>query len=88
MAIEINDEFIRHLEMLIEKKDDHAIIELLAEEHTADIAEIIDHNRQTLSNQGQGNGVAFGGSHIHHAGGIETVAFQRPLLDFNDRYGF
>jgi magnesium transporter len=42
MAIEINDEFIRHLEMLIEKKDDHAIIELLAEEHTADIAEIID----------------------------------------------
>ncbi len=42
MAIEINDEFIRHLEMLIEKEDDHAIIELLAEEHTADIAEIID----------------------------------------------
>ncbi len=42
MAIEINDEFIRHLEMLIEKKDDDAIIELLAEEHTADIAEIID----------------------------------------------
>jgi len=42
MAIEINDEFIRHLEMLIEKRDDHAIIELLAEEHTADLAEIID----------------------------------------------
>lgn len=42
MSIEINDEFIRHLEMLIEKKDDDAIIELLAEEHTADIAEIID----------------------------------------------
>jgi len=38
--------------------------------------------------QGQGNGVAFGGSHIYHAGGIETVAFQRPLLDFNDQYGF
>jgi len=42
MAIEINDEFIRHLELLIEKRDDKAIIELLAEEHTADLAEIID----------------------------------------------
>lgn len=42
MAFEINDEFIRHLEALIEKRDDNAIIELLAEEHTADIAEIIN----------------------------------------------
>lgn len=42
MAIEINDDFIAGLESLIESQDNQVIIELLEEEHIADIAEIID----------------------------------------------
>ncbi len=42
MAIEINKEFIQNLEKLIHSKNDKALLSLLAEEHAADIAEIID----------------------------------------------
>ena len=42
MPFEINNEFIENLESLIENREDQVIIDLFAEEHTADIAEIID----------------------------------------------
>ena len=42
MASEITKEFIDHIELLISKKDDRALLDLLSEEHPADIAEIID----------------------------------------------
>ncbi len=42
MAIEINKEFLEHLEELIISGDDQALLSVLAEEHPADIAEIID----------------------------------------------
>lgn len=42
MASEITKEFIDHIELLISNKDDRALLDLLSEEHPADIAEIID----------------------------------------------
>ncbi len=42
MASEITKEFIGKIEVLISKKDDQALLNLLSEEHPADIAEIID----------------------------------------------
>jgi len=42
MATEINKEFIQNIEQLIKTNDDSALLLLLAEEHPADIAEIID----------------------------------------------
>jgi magnesium transporter len=42
MALEINKEFLDNIEMLIETKDNEALLALLSEEHPADIAEIID----------------------------------------------
>jgi len=42
MELEINKDFIERIEKLIFKKDDDALLLLLAEEHPADIAEIID----------------------------------------------
>ncbi len=42
MAIEINKDFLQNLEQLIHSKNDKALLSLLAEEHPADIAEIID----------------------------------------------
>ena len=42
MATEINKEFIQSIEQLIKKNDDKALLLLLAEDHPADIAEIID----------------------------------------------
>ncbi|MGY0406994.1 MAG: magnesium transporter [Polaribacter sp.] len=42
MAFEIDIEFIEKIEILIEKKEDKAILALLDEEHHADIAEILD----------------------------------------------
>ena len=42
MATEISKEFIGNIEELIEATDDAALLNLLSEEHPADIAEIID----------------------------------------------
>ena len=42
MASEITKEFIDEIELLISNKDDRALLDLLSEEHPADIAEIID----------------------------------------------
>ncbi|MDH3323230.1 MAG: CBS domain-containing protein, partial [Flavobacteriaceae bacterium] len=42
MATELNKEFIHKIEHLIDTKDDNELLLLLAEEHPADIAEIID----------------------------------------------
>jgi magnesium transporter len=42
MALEINKGFIKNLEKLIESNRDESLLSLLAEEHPADIAEIID----------------------------------------------
>ena len=42
MASEITKEFINDIELLISNKDDRSILDLLSEEHPADIAEIID----------------------------------------------
>jgi len=42
MALEINKEFIQNIEQLIKINDDKTLLLLLAEEHPADIAEIID----------------------------------------------
>ena len=42
MAIEINKDFLQNLDQLIHSKNDKALLSLLAEEHPADIAEIID----------------------------------------------
>ncbi len=42
MALEINKDFINDVEKIILKKDNDALLLLLAEEHPADIAEIID----------------------------------------------
>ena len=42
MASEITKEFIEEIELLISNKDDRALLDLLSEEHPADIAEIID----------------------------------------------
>lgn len=42
MALEINKKFIQNIELLIKANDDNALLLLLAEEHPADIAEIID----------------------------------------------
>ncbi len=42
MATEINKEFIQSIEQLIKRNDDKALLLLLAEDHPADIAEIID----------------------------------------------
>ncbi len=42
MALEINKDFIKNLEKLIQSNNDDALLTLLAEEHPADIAEIID----------------------------------------------
>jgi magnesium transporter len=42
MALEINKDFIKNLEKLIQSNNDEALLALLAEEHPADIAEIID----------------------------------------------
>ncbi len=42
MASEINKEFIGSIEQLISARDNKALLDLLSEEHPADIAEIID----------------------------------------------
>ena len=42
MASEITKEFIYNIEILISNKDEQAILDLLSEEHPADIAEIIE----------------------------------------------
>ncbi len=42
MALEISKEFIQDIELLIENQNDTAIQEMLANEHHADIAEILD----------------------------------------------
>ncbi len=42
MASEITKEFIYNIEILISNKDDQAILDLVSEEHPADIAEIIE----------------------------------------------
>ena len=42
MALDINKKFIQNIERLIKINDDSALLLLLAEEHPADIAEIID----------------------------------------------
>ena len=42
MASEINKKFIENIELLIKAKDDEGILREVAEEHPADIAEIID----------------------------------------------
>ena len=42
MAIEINKDLLSHIELLISSKNDEALLLLLAEEHPADIAEILD----------------------------------------------
>jgi len=42
MALEINKDLISDIELLIASKNDDALLLLLAEEHAADIAEIID----------------------------------------------
>ena len=42
METEINKDFIQNIERLIKNHDDEALLLLLAEEHPADIAEIID----------------------------------------------
>ena len=42
MGFEVNKEFIERIEHLIENQDDTAILELLQDEHHADIAEILD----------------------------------------------
>jgi len=42
MEKEINKKFIQNIERLIQNRDDEALLLLLAEEHPADIAEIID----------------------------------------------
>ena len=42
MASEITKEFINDIELLISNKDNRALLDLLSEEHPADIAEIID----------------------------------------------
>ncbi len=43
MALEINKEYLNHIESLISSEKDKDILALLSEEHPADIAEIIDH---------------------------------------------
>jgi len=43
MALEINKGLLSEIELLINSKNDDALLLLLAEEHPADIAEIIDH---------------------------------------------
>jgi len=42
MALEINKEFLDNIKMLVETKNNKALLSLLSEEHPADIAEIID----------------------------------------------
>lgn len=42
MASQIDNTFIKNIESLIEAKDDKSLLELLSEEHYADIAEIIN----------------------------------------------
>ena len=42
MALEINKEFLDNIKVLIESKNNAALLSLLSEEHPADIAEIID----------------------------------------------
>lgn len=42
MALEINKEFLDNIKVLIETKNNAALLSLLSEEHPADIAEIID----------------------------------------------
>jgi magnesium transporter len=42
MALEINKEFLKKIDSLIEIKDDKGLLSLVSEEHPADIAEIID----------------------------------------------
>jgi magnesium transporter len=42
MATKINKNFLEKIELLVDSKDDKAILSLLSEEHPADIAEIID----------------------------------------------
>ena len=43
MALEINKDLLSEIELLINSKNDDALLLLLTEEHPADIAEIIDH---------------------------------------------
>ena len=42
MSFEITKEFIEQIELLIQQKDDNAILGLLGDEHHADIAEVLD----------------------------------------------
>ncbi len=42
MELEINKELFEHIELLIQNQNDTAILEMLADEHHADIAEILD----------------------------------------------
>ena len=42
MELEINKDLFEHIELLIQNQDDTAILEMLSDEHHADIAEILD----------------------------------------------